>query len=375
MRPPGTSATGTSASAARRASSPPDVITTTRAPRDSAASNSSSVSAVPPEYDDTSTSVSCVTNAGSSGVRITTTGAWTRSTASTRSTSPAIAEPPIPQNTIEGTSSTTGNGVTERPIASPARHWSGSAVTVARRSPASTRRIASASSRSTAAPPAAIVISASCPWPASRPRRSASRGSRRGSDTGSRIPCRRGCSRTRGSRAPLGRSDRRGSRAVADRGSRRSSCVSVGPDQSQDLIGLLAEQLVGPGFHVQSQQRLGVARPHVEPPVVELYRQPVEPVLPPVAVRRRDLLDLPPLVGDGRVDLARRAVAMERRDDLRERALGLRELLEDDHGRDQARVGPVVLAEVVVARVLATEDRAGLGHHLLDERVSDASAD
>ena len=38
-------------------------------------------------------------------------------------------------------------------------------------------------------------------------------------------------------------------------------------------------------------------------------------------------------------------------------------------------VGPVVLAEVVVRRVLAAEGGAGLGHHLLDEAVADPGAD
>ena len=38
-------------------------------------------------------------------------------------------------------------------------------------------------------------------------------------------------------------------------------------------------------------------------------------------------------------------------------------------------VGAVVLGEVVVRRVLAAEQRAGLGHPLLDERVTDPGAD
>ena len=49
--------------------------------------------------------------------------------------------------------------------------------------------------------------------------------------------------------------------------------------------------------------------------------------------------------------------------------------LEHDQGGDDARVGPVVVAEVVVARVLAAEDRAGLGHDLLDEGVADPGPD
>ena len=52
-----------------------------------------------------------------------------------------------------------------------------------------------------------------------------------------------------------------------------------------------------------------------------------------------------------------------------------RQLLEHEQRGDDAGVGAEVVAEVVVRGVLAAEDRAGLGHHLLDERVPDARAD
>ena len=44
------------------------------------------------------------------------------------------------------------------------------------------------------------------------------------------------------------------------------------------------------------------------------------------------------------------------------------------HRGDQAAVGAVVAGEVVVRRVLAAEHGAGLGHDLLDERVTDLRA-
>ena len=54
---------------------------------------------------------------------------------------------------------------------------------------------------------------------------------------------------------------------------------------------LLPEELVGPSLDVQAQERLRVGRPHVAPPVIELYRQAVEAVLLPVLQRFGDPLD------------------------------------------------------------------------------------
>ena len=56
-------------------------------------------------------------------------------------------------------------------------------------------------------------------------------------------------------------------------------------------------------------------------------------------------------------------------------SVALAEQLEDEQRGDDARVGPEVVAVVVVARVLAAEDGAGLGHHLLDDGVPHLGAD
>ncbi len=77
---------------------------------------------------------------------------------------------------------------------------------------------------------------------------------------------------------------------------------------------------------------------------------------------------------DPGVDLAALHVALERLAQLRERNAGAAELLEHEQRGDRAGVGAPVVAEVVVRGVLAAEDRAGLGHDLLDERVADARA-
>ena len=80
-------------------------------------------------------------------------------------------------------------------------------------------------------------------------------------------------------------------------------------------------------------------------------------------------------VGHLGVDLARVGVALERREHGGERLAALAEQLEHEERGDDARVGPEVVAVVVVARVLAAEDGAGLGHHLLDEGVAHPGAD
>ena len=87
--------------------------------------------------------------------------------------------------------------------------------------------------------------------------------------------------------------------------------------------------------------------------------------------RREDGAD----VGDLGVDLAALRVALERLAQDRQLLAGPAQLAEHQHRGDQAAVGAVVAGEVVVRRVLAAEDRAGVRHHLLDERVPDLRAD
>src|SRR4051794_1832119 len=138
-------------------------------------------------------------------------------------------------------------------------------------------------------------------------------------------------------------------------------------DQGQYFRRVLVARLPSGGLEVQPQQRLGVRRAQVEPPVGEVHRQPVETVLVGAGVGGGYLLDDGLGVADLAVDLAGIGVALERPAQLRQRLRRLRHELEDDQGGDQARVGPVVVAEVVVPRVLAAEDGAGVGHDGLDE--------
>ena len=79
-------------------------------------------------------------------------------------------------------------------------------------------------------------------------------------------------------------------------------------------------------------------------------------------------------VGDGEVDLAGRLVPLVVGHQLRQRPVLLAERGEHVQRGQHAGVGAPEVAEVVVRRVLATEDRAGLGHQRLDVGVPDARA-
>ena len=127
------------------------------------------------------------------------------------------------------------------------------------------------------------------------------------------------------------------------------------------------------GFEVEPEQRLGVARTEVEPPVAHVDGEAVEPILHAVAVLAGDPLDHRERIGHPGVDLARLRVPVVRLAQLGERRARLRQLLEHDQRGDDAGVGPEVLAEVVVRGVLAAEHRVGVGHDLLHERVADAA--
>ena len=80
---------------------------------------------------------------------------------------------------------------------------------------------------------------------------------------------------------------------------------------STSAVRVVARGAVG-GFEVEAQQRLGVARTQVEPPVADVDGEAVEPVLLGVAVRGGDALDHRERIVDPRVDLARHRVALER---------------------------------------------------------------
>ena len=132
------------------------------------------------------------------------------------------------------------------------------------------------------------------------------------------------------------------------------------------------------GLDVEAQQRLGVRRAHVEPGSARQGdRQPVEFVGRDSAPGERgtDRGDAAGLVVDGRVDLTRRAVPGELRGELGERPRLSAEFGEHVQGREQAGVGEPEVAEVVVRRVLATEDRIDARHLALDVGVADAGAD
>src|SRR4051812_30108256 len=93
----------------------------------------------------------------------------------------------------------------------------------------------------------------------------------------------------------------------------------LGSDEVQHLFGVsIARELIR-RLDVQPQERLGVARPQVEPPVAGVDGQPVEPVLVAVREHGGDLLDHRGRVRNAGVDLARLRVALERLAQLGER--------------------------------------------------------
>src|SRR5205823_5867964 len=112
----GTPSTATPAPAARTASSPPEVTATTRQPRSQAWSKQDSVSAVPPENEDTTASESRPQYSGSWASFTTSHGTTNRRRYRARTTSPATPEPPMPHSTIGVTPDASGRPRTERPI-------------------------------------------------------------------------------------------------------------------------------------------------------------------------------------------------------------------------------------------------------------------
>ena len=94
-----------------------------------------------------------------------------------------------------------------------------------------------------------------------------------------------------------------------------------------------------------------------------------------VRERRPDLGDLGRRVGDRRVDLAGGGVPLVLGGELGQRPVLAAQRGQHVHGGQHAGVGEPEVAEVVVRRVLAAEDRVGAGHLGLDERVADPAAD
>ncbi len=98
-------------------SAPPPVTATIRQSRSTAWWNADSVSEVLPEYDETTTRVCGPANAGRIGDRTTSTGTSSSARKACFNTSPATAEPPIPQNTTDVTSASAGRCSAARPTA------------------------------------------------------------------------------------------------------------------------------------------------------------------------------------------------------------------------------------------------------------------
>ena len=141
-----------------------------------------------------------------------------------------------------------------------------------------------------------------------------------------------------------------------------------------DLVDDLLDRLSGARFDVESQQRLGVGHPQVEPgAVAEVDGHAVEVVdrVHAGAVGLQHGLHDGRGVGDGEVDLAGGFVALVVGHQVRQRAVLFAERGQHVQRGQHPGVGTPEVAEVVVRGVLAAEDRSGLGHQPLDVGMPD----
>src|SRR5215475_8927186 len=157
-------------------------------------------------------------------------------------------------------------------------------------------------------------------------------------------------------------------------GRSRARARSSRTDRRQDLVPLALHQLGRPRLEVQPQQRLGVRRPDVHVPLARVNRDAVQ--VADLALAAELLLELAELAVDVRdrgVELTGQEVMTPvGGEDLRELGPPLRDELEHEQERHDARVGLRKLPEVVVARDLTAEGRTFLAHPVLDERMADA---
>src|SRR5579875_1780253 len=145
----------------------------------------------------------------------------------------------------------------------------------------------------------------------------------------------------------------------------------------QDLVSHLSRRRGPARLDVAPQQRLGVGRAHVEPPVPARDRQAVEIVRGDARAGREHLADPRQggrLVPHLAVDLPGGHVPGVALQQPGERVVLAAEGRQDVQRSQHPRVGVPEVPEVEVAGVLAPEDRAALGHHRLDERVAHAGA-
>jgi ABC-type ATPase involved in cell division len=92
-------------------------------------------------------------------------------------------------------------------------------------------------------------------------------------------------------------------------------------EQRLEFGNLVGEQVLILGFGIESEQRFGVGRADIEPPVVVLHRDAVEPIDLGVAVALFKFVERLALVGIGEVLLAAAGVDIQRLDQRAERLI------------------------------------------------------
>src|SRR5215218_3147271 len=148
----------------------------------------------------------------------------------------------------------------------------------------------------------------------------------------------------------------------------------------QQFVALAFQGLAVAGFHVEAQERFGVRRAKVEPPVPVIYGEAVEVVYLGVVALRVVLLHLLQcrlLILDLAVDLTGADIGVYGGEQLGERALLARDELGDGQHGDYPRVGE---GSVVLAHLRLDDGVAGLGADVptalaLDELVEGLGAD
>src|SRR5579875_1769268 len=150
---------------------------------------------------------------------------------------------------------------------------------------------------------------------------------------------------------------------------------ALAADQHQRLVTVPLHEFLRVALYVQAEQRLGIGRPHVEPPIGVADRHAVEMIDFRVTVLPFDFGELGGDIGDPAVDLAGTEACVDRRDNFAHRLVGVAEQLQALHERDHPGVGEPVVPEIEMPGMFAAERYVLLAHDRLYQRMSDGRAD
>lgn len=140
----------------------------------------------------------------------------------------------------------------------------------------------------------------------------------------------------------------------------------------REELGLLGFHELGRrGFEIEAEERFGIGRADIEPPVGIVDFESVELVLGAISIALAECSEYGILVVHFAVDLTGVEIALGFGDERGDRLAGLGHEVEEKQSGQRAGLGDGVLFKIVVARELTGEDGSGLAHLLLDEGVTD----